>query len=109
MKDTVTIPNGEVDKEEVFQHFDKPLIQKLKEIFSDIQKEGLDRETSEIVQQLKDTGLMAPEICFIAFNILEEYSSKAEREIQMFHIDLPNTLREAEELLKKLQNGKENS
>lgn len=70
---------------------------------SEIAIEGLTGTYKDVVQKLKNKGLMASELCFIALLILENYSDMATSQKKMFK-DLVNTNREAEEFLKSLQN-----
>lgn len=72
---------------------------------SEMAQEGLQREAKTFIKQSKDCGLMAPEICYMAHQILLQLSETAHRQIKMFGKggQLDDTLADAKALLKRLQ------
>lgn len=82
-----------VTKEELMSDMSEPAI------------EGNNRHAEELINDLKQQGLMATELCYIAHVILEKYSDSSKRLIEMGKKSL-SVIAEAEELLRSLQENK---
>lgn len=68
---------------------------------SEVAIEGIQELTDKTVRKLKYTGLMAPELCLVALNILEMYSENAKGVISGMK-NLEATIIKADKLLKEL-------
>jgi len=80
-------------------------LEKLKTILDDLNKyqiEGLKRETNEIEQQLKDGGLMAPELVTIGYNLIAKHLEGAIKIIDL-SANMSTTLIEAQSFLDDIQ------
>lgn len=78
---------------------------KIKEALSDLQINALEKLADEISSELKNKGLMSPEICQVAFSILDKHLEQADRQLKMYE-DLVKVKKDAEDYLKKLQDNK---
>lgn len=80
-------------------------LKQTEEYLSEMAQEGLQREAKSFIKKSKDCGLMAPEICYIAHQLLISLSETAHRQIKMFgkNGQLDNTLADAQALLDKLK------
>ena len=81
-------------------------LKKLKKVIDDLnecQVAGLQRETDEIEQKLKDeTGLMAPELVTIGYNLIAKHLEGAIRLIDMSE-DMVKTVAEAQDFLDEVK------
>jgi hypothetical protein len=77
----------------------------LEELKSDMSKpaiEAMEELAFETVEKLKDKGLMATELCFIALEILHEHSDNAKGLIDLDKM-VSKTIADAEELLNSIK------
>lgn len=80
-------------------------IEEIKSDMSDIAIEGMDRLTGETIDNLKDIGLIGPELCYIALGILKRYSNNSRKLIKSMK-NTSSLLEEADKLLVDLKQDK---